>query len=85
MLFCSWTFAQFFLIVFAVYWLIPWRRLHWVVPLPLTGGRTVRLTGDEVRLWWLVAASFYFYASWNPQLALLICGLFVGFSRRRTV
>jgi alginate O-acetyltransferase complex protein AlgI len=27
---------------------------------------------DRVRVWLLLAASFYFYASWNPQLACLI-------------
>jgi alginate O-acetyltransferase complex protein AlgI len=75
MLFCSWTFGRFFLVVFAVYWLIPWRRLHWRMVLPGTGasGRAFTLTGDELRIWWLVAASFYFYASWNRKLALLIC------------
>jgi alginate O-acetyltransferase complex protein AlgI len=70
MLFCSWTFGRFFVLVFAVYWLIPWRRLRWRIPLP---GRAFTLTGDELRVWWLVAASFYFYASWNRKLALLIC------------
>jgi alginate O-acetyltransferase complex protein AlgI len=70
MLFCSWTFARFFLLVFAVYWLVPWRRLHCTISL---GGRALVLRGDEVRVWWLVAASFCFYASWNHKLALLIC------------
>ncbi len=75
MLFCTWTFGKFFVIVFAVYWLIPWRRLCWNIPLPrvLGGERTWTLTGDELRIWWLVGASFYFYASWNRWLALLIC------------
>ena len=68
MLFCSWTFARFFCVVFAVYWLLPWRRLR----LPL-GRRGAVLTGDELRVWWLLAASFSFYASWNRKLALLIC------------
>jgi alginate O-acetyltransferase complex protein AlgI len=71
MLFCSWTFARFFVLVFAIYWLIPGRRLRWRIPLP--GGRAWTLTGDELRVWWLVAASYYFYASWNRRLALLIC------------
>jgi alginate O-acetyltransferase complex protein AlgI len=89
MLFCSWTFGRFFLIVFAVYWLIPWRRLCLRLSMPggnrgdalpelLPGANSERpwswsLTGDEVRVWWLVAASFYFYAAWNSRLALLIC------------
>jgi alginate O-acetyltransferase complex protein AlgI len=70
MLFCTWNFAQFFAIVFAVYWLVPWRRLRWNLPLP--GRRAVALTGDELRIWWLLAASFYFYSSWSRKLALLI-------------
>ncbi len=70
MLFCSWNFAQFFAVVFAVYWLVPWRRLRLNVPLP--GRRTATLTGHEVRIWWLLAASFYFYASWSRKLALVI-------------
>jgi alginate O-acetyltransferase complex protein AlgI len=72
MLFCSWTFAQFFALVFAVYWLVPWRRLRLTLPLP--GRKAWTLTGHEVRVWWLLAASFYFYASWNRKLALLIVG-----------
>src|SRR6516225_8325127 len=28
----------------------------------------------RVRVGWLVAASFYFYASWNRWLALIVCG-----------
>ncbi len=71
MLFCSWNFLRFFLIVSAVYWLLPGRRLRRTVPLP--GGRSFVLTGDELRVWWLVAASYYFYACWNHRLALLIC------------
>jgi alginate O-acetyltransferase complex protein AlgI len=76
MLFCSWTFARFFVLVFAVYWLLPWGRLRLTVPLPGrrgAPGRTFVLTGDEARVWWLVAASFYFYASWSRKLALLVC------------
>jgi len=34
--------------------------------------RRFRLTGDEVRVWLLLVASFYFYASWSRKLALLI-------------
>ncbi len=62
MLFCSWNFAVFFALVFAVYWLVPWHRLR--SPLP----------GHELRIAWLLAASFYFYASWSSKLALLVCG-----------
>jgi len=72
MLFCSWNFAQFFVIVFAIYWAVPWRKLRWQVPLP--GRLRCTLSGDEARIWWLLAASFYFYASWNRKLALLIVG-----------
>jgi alginate O-acetyltransferase complex protein AlgI len=72
MLFCSWNFGQFFLIVFAVYWLVPWGKLRWKLPLP--GSWSFTLTGDEARVWWLLAASYYFYASWNHKLALLIVG-----------
>jgi alginate O-acetyltransferase complex protein AlgI len=72
MFFCSWSFAQFFTLVFVVAWLVPWRRLRWSVPLP--GGRPPWvLRGDEVRVWWLTGASFWFYASWSKRLALLIC------------
>jgi alginate O-acetyltransferase complex protein AlgI len=77
MLFCSWPFARFFAVVFAIYWLIPWRSLRWTMPLPGRAAaprKTFTLTGDEVRIWFLLAASYYFYASWNSQLALLICG-----------
>lgn len=70
MLFCSWSFAQFFAIVFAVYWLVPWRRINWKIPLPR--GRAWVLTGHELRIWWILAASYHFYASWNRKLALLI-------------
>src|SRR5262249_34200306 len=70
MLFCSWNFALFLAVVLAVYWLIPWHRVQLTIPLP---GRLV-VTGHDVRVWWLVGASFYFYASWNRLLALLIFG-----------
>jgi alginate O-acetyltransferase complex protein AlgI len=52
MQFCSQKFFLFFLLVFVLYWALPWRR---------------------VRVGLLLAASFYFYASWNKWLALLIC------------
>jgi alginate O-acetyltransferase complex protein AlgI len=52
MQFCSQKFFLFFLVLFGLYWMLPWRRL---------------------RVLLLLAASFYFYASWNKWLALLIC------------
>jgi alginate O-acetyltransferase complex protein AlgI len=52
MQFCSQKFFLFFLLIFALYWVLPWRR---------------------IRVGLLLAASFYFYASWNKWLALLIC------------
>src|SRR6516162_6415129 len=77
MLFCSYKFCQFFLAVFVAYWLVPWGRLRLRAPLPSWDRnkteRTWVLTGHEVRVWMLVVASFYFYASWNRRLALLIC------------
>jgi alginate O-acetyltransferase complex protein AlgI len=51
MLFCSYAFLCFFVIVFALYWIIPWK---------------------QPRVWLLLAASYYFYASWNHWLALII-------------
>jgi alginate O-acetyltransferase complex protein AlgI len=51
MLFCSEAFLLFFVIVFTLYWAMPWQR---------------------GRVWLLLIASFYFYASWNRWLALLI-------------
>lgn len=75
MLFCSTQFAYFFAIVFAIYWLIPWRKLRLCLPvLPLLPScpRSFLLTGNIVRVWWLLAASFYFYACWDARLALLI-------------
>jgi alginate O-acetyltransferase complex protein AlgI len=53
MLFTTHQYLIFFLIVFAVYWAMPWPRL---------------------RVYLLLAASFYFYASWNQWLALLVTG-----------
>lgn len=52
MQFCSKSFFLFFVLIFTLYWALPWRR---------------------VRVGLLLAASFYFYASWNKYLALLIC------------
>jgi hypothetical protein len=51
MLFCSQRFLLFFLIVFTMYWCLPW---HWA------------------RIGVLLGASFWFYASWNKWLALLV-------------
>ncbi len=70
MLFCTWPFARFFVLVFGLYWLVPWRRLRWNVALPR--GRSFTLTGDEARVWLLLAASTWFYASWSHVLVLLI-------------
>jgi alginate O-acetyltransferase complex protein AlgI len=53
MQFCTQKFFLFFVLIFALYWALPWRR---------------------VRVWLLLAASFYFYASWSKSLAFLICG-----------
>jgi alginate O-acetyltransferase complex protein AlgI len=52
MLFCSEQFLVFFLLIFAVYWTLPWQ---------------------PGRVWLLLFASFFFYASWNKWLAGLIC------------
>src|SRR4051794_20715141 len=52
MLFCTKPFLLFFAVVFAVYWLAPWRA---------------------VRVWWLLAASVFFYAHWNKWLATVVC------------
>ena len=51
MLFCSQQYLLFFVLVFAVYWAMPWQR---------------------ARVYLLLAASFYFYASWNHWLAAII-------------
>src|SRR5438128_2650053 len=51
MLFCSEKFVLFFVVVFTIYWAIPWHR---------------------IRLLFLLATGFYFYANWNPMLAALI-------------
>jgi len=52
MLFCSLPFFIFFVVVFCLYWALPWQ---------------------QARVWLLLAASFYFYASWNQWLALIVC------------
>jgi len=53
MLFTTHQYLVFFVVVFAVYWAMPWPRL---------------------RIYVLLAASFYFYATWNQWLALLVTG-----------
>jgi alginate O-acetyltransferase complex protein AlgI len=73
--FCTQQFLIFFLSVFAAYWLLPWRRLRLSLDRPalLSGRLRLVLRGDEMRVWLLLGASFYFYASWSPKLAWLIC------------
>jgi alginate O-acetyltransferase complex protein AlgI len=51
MLFTTFPFLVFFVVVFAVYW---------------------TLKGHRARMVWLLLASLYFYASWNPWLVGLI-------------
>jgi len=51
LLFTSQSFLAFFVVVFAVHWLLPTHR---------------------ARLLWLLGASLFFYATWNPWLAGLI-------------
>ncbi|MBO0696987.1 MAG: MBOAT family protein [Zavarzinella sp.] len=53
MLFTTHQYLIFFVIVFTLYWAMPWPRL---------------------RIYLLLAASFYFYATWNQWLALLVTG-----------
>lgn len=53
MLFNSWQFAVFFVIVFFAYYALP-HRFRWIL---------------------LLAASYYFYMSWNPELVALISGV----------
>ncbi|HEX3150579.1 MAG TPA: MBOAT family O-acyltransferase [Gemmataceae bacterium] len=53
MLFTTHQYLIFFVVVFTVYWAMPWQRL---------------------RVYLLLAASFYFYATWNQWLALLVTG-----------
>jgi alginate O-acetyltransferase complex protein AlgI len=65
--FHSSKFLTFFLIVFGVYW-----------SLPSLGGVLARhplfqaVSWHRVRMAWLLAASCYFYISWNPYLISLI-------------
>src|SRR4051812_40478319 len=51
MLFTTHQYLIFFVVVFTVYWAMPWQRL---------------------RVYLLLAASFFFYATWNQWLALLV-------------
>src|SRR5688500_13378018 len=53
MLFTTHQYLIFFVVVFAAYWAMPWKR---------------------PRVYLLLAASFYFYATWNEWLALLVTG-----------
>ena len=66
MLFCSQQFTLFFAVVWAVYWALPhaFRFRCW------TPGQE---PWHRPRVWLLLVASFYFYASWNHWLALIIC------------
>jgi len=57
MLFCTQQYLVFFLIVFTVYWVLPWARL---------------------RVWVLLGASYFFYQSWNAELARIIFLTTVG-------
>src|SRR5947207_10934628 len=52
MLFCTKQFLLFFLILFFLYWALPWRR---------------------PRVYLLLAASFFFYATWSKWLACVVC------------
>jgi alginate O-acetyltransferase complex protein AlgI len=64
MLFCTQAFLVFYLIVFILYWTAP------------VGPRLLRLRRPEVvrelRIYILLVASFYFYASFSGRLALLV-------------
>lgn len=66
MLFCSSAFLIFFLIVFALYWS--------AAALPMIFRRGGPELTRQVRIGLLLVASFYFYASWNKWLALLVFG-----------
>jgi alginate O-acetyltransferase complex protein AlgI len=48
-------------IQFAIFFAVVF-AIHWALP------------WRQARVWWLLAASFFFYASWNHWLALLVCG-----------
>ncbi len=66
MLFCSQQFAFFFAVVWTLYWALPYAfRFRCWAP-----GQEPWHRG---RVYLLLAASFYFYASWNKWLALIIC------------
>jgi alginate O-acetyltransferase complex protein AlgI len=59
MLFCTWDYICFFVLVVVAYWIIPTtlpRLLDW----------------NRVRVWLLIGASVYFYACWNRWLAMLV-------------
>ncbi|HET6881244.1 MAG TPA: MBOAT family O-acyltransferase [Pirellulales bacterium] len=58
MLFCSRQYLVFFVAVFAVYWAMPVSRGPWL---------------RRARIWLLLGASVYFYASWNKWLAAVVC------------
>jgi alginate O-acetyltransferase complex protein AlgI len=48
--------------------------LYWVAGIVAAAtGMSLRVGPDRGRVWLLVLASFFFYASWNQWLALLIC------------
>ena len=64
MLFCSQAFLVFFLVVFVLYWTAPTFIIH----------RNRAEITRRVRIGLLLVASFYFYASWNKWLALLVFG-----------
>ena len=51
MLFCTREFLVFFLVVFSIYWALPWK---------------------QARVFLLLAASFWFYATWSPWLAGIV-------------
>lgn len=51
MLFNSFHFAYFFVLLLPVYWLLPRRPQTWL----------------------LLAASYYFYACWDPRFLALLC------------
>ena len=70
MLFCTWNFAQFFVVVFGLYWFVPWRRLRWNVALPR--GRSFTLTGDEIARLAASGGQSLVLPSWSHQLVLLI-------------
>jgi alginate O-acetyltransferase complex protein AlgI len=66
MLFCSQAFLIFFLAVFSLYWSAG------ILPRLLCRNSAERTR--QIRILLLLIASFYFYASWNKWLALLVFG-----------